>query len=78
VVAPIVITIADQIELIQRHTERGRAIRFRQLLERAASRLEIIVTLLALLELIKQLRVTVRQDRLFDDILIVGREAAKP
>jgi segregation and condensation protein A len=45
---------------------------FRSLLEQATSRLEIIVTLLALLEMVKQLRVTMQQDRSFGDILIVG------
>lgn len=75
VVAPVVITIADQIELIERRTARGGTVSFRRLLGRATSRLEIIVTLLALLEMVKQFRVAIRQDRLFGDILIVGQEA---
>lgn len=76
VVAPITITIAEQIELIERESARGHPISFRRLLERATSRVEVIVTLLALLEMVKQLRVTVRQDRLFGDILIVRRGIA--
>jgi segregation and condensation protein A len=75
VVAPIVITIADQMELIERETARGRTVSFRYLLEQATSRVEIIVTLLALLEMVKQLRVEIRQDRLFGDIRIAGRES---
>jgi chromatin segregation and condensation protein Rec8/ScpA/Scc1 (kleisin family) len=35
--------------------------------------LEVIVTLLALLEMVKQLRVTMQQDQLFGDIQIVRR-----
>ena len=73
-VAPVVITIAEQIDLIERRTEAGRPVSFRRLLERATSRLEVIVTLLALLEMVKQLRVTMRQGQLFGDILIVRRE----
>jgi segregation and condensation protein A len=75
VVAPVTITIAEQIELIGRETARGRPVSFRRLLERTTSRLEIIVTLLALLEMVKQLRVGMRQGRRFGDILIVKKEA---
>jgi segregation and condensation protein A len=72
-VPPIIITIAEQMDLIERQAARGRPISFRRLLKRATSRLEVIVTLLALLEMIKQLRVTVRQDQLFGDILIIKK-----
>jgi segregation and condensation protein A len=74
-VAPIIITIADQMELIERETRRGRQVSFRQLLKRATNRLEVIVTLLALLEMVKQLRVAMRQDRQFGDIQIIRRES---
>lgn len=72
-VAPITITIADQMDLIERRTAGGCQASFRQLLQAAQSRIEIIVTLLALLEMVKQLRVRMRQDRLFGDILIEQR-----
>jgi segregation and condensation protein A len=76
-VPPITITIADQIELIEQETAHGRTIGFRSLFKRTTSRLEVIVTLLALLEMIKQLRVTVKQDRLFGNILIEGIERGR-
>jgi len=76
-VPPVIITIADQISLIERKTARGRPVSFRRLLEEAATRLEVIVTLLALLEMVKQLRVTMRQDQLFGDIQIVPREGTQ-
>lgn len=72
-VPPITITIADQMGLIERETAHGRTVSFVRLLQRAGSRLEIIVTLLALLEMVKQLRVTMRQDGPFGDILIVRK-----
>lgn len=75
-VAPITITIADQMDLIEQKTRRGRPASFRRLLERATSRTEIIVTLLALLEMVKQLRVTMRQDRQFGDIQILSRASS--
>ncbi len=74
-VAPVIITIADQMELIERETRRGRRVSFRQLLQKANNRLEVIVTLLALLEMVKQLRVTMRQERQFGDIHIMRRES---
>ena len=76
-VPPIIITIAGQMTLIERETATGRPVSFRRLLERASSRLEVIVTLLALLEMVKQLRVRMQQDRLFGDIQIVPREGGQ-
>ncbi len=76
-VAPITITIADQISLIAEKTSRGRSVSFRRLLQQATTRMEVIVTLLALLEMVKQLRVTMCQDRQFGDIRIMGRNAAE-
>jgi len=76
-VPPIIITIADQIDLIERQTAQGRPVSFRRLLKRASTRLEVIVTLLALLEMVKQLRVTMRQDQLFGDIQIVPRQGTQ-
>jgi segregation and condensation protein A len=75
-VAPVRISIADQIALIEKKTRRGRSVSFRRLLEGATSRTEVIVTLLALLEMVKQLRVTMHQDERFGDIQIVAKAAA--
>jgi segregation and condensation protein A len=71
IVAPHAVTIADRIDFIRRRlvAHRGR-LSFAGLLASARSRLEIIVTFLALLELIKLREVAARQDRLFGDILI--------
>lgn len=45
-------------------------VRFRDLFSRGGSRLEVVVTFLALLELMRRRRVTVVQDRLFGEIVI--------
>jgi segregation and condensation protein A len=74
VVTAITVTIAEQQELIQRRLDRGRGVRFRDLLTQAASRVEVIVTLLALLELVKQDVVRVRQEQPFGEILIERQE----
>jgi segregation and condensation protein A len=78
VVGPAAVTIADQMELIDRETRHGRSVSFRHLLERTSNRLEIIVTLLAVLEMIKQLRVIVRQDGLFGEIEILRCNQTQP
>lgn len=76
-VAPITVTMSGQMAFIEQETAGGRSASFVRLLEQATSRLEIIVTLLALLELVKQLRVTMRQEGRFGDILIARREAGE-
>jgi len=70
VVTPITVTIRQQIEHIESELAQTREIVFRSLLSRAATRLEVVVTLLAVLELIKQERISVRQDVLFGEIVI--------
>ena len=70
VVVPFTLTIRDQIGLIRRETTGGRAVTFRSLLQNARARVEIIVTLLAVLELIKRGKVNAVQDEMFGDIII--------
>jgi segregation and condensation protein A len=71
VVIPFALTIHDQIVLIKRVTSAGRPATFAALVAGATHRLEIIVTLLAVLELIKRHQVTVRQSGLFGEIEIL-------
>jgi len=70
VVGRVTVTIDEQIDHIERELTQSKQIVFRSLLSRAASRVEVIVTLLAVLELIKQDRIAVRQDALFEEIVI--------
>lgn len=70
VVSPITVTIDEQIEHIRRQLGQRRQIIFRELLSEATTRIEITVTLLALLELIKQDCARARQERLFGEIVI--------
>jgi segregation and condensation protein A len=70
VVAPPKITIRDQIRLISRRLGGADRVSFHSLLADATSRMEIVVTFLAVLELIKQRRVMAIQERNFGDIEI--------
>jgi len=65
------VSIHDKIKQIQDMMSRTSKISFRTLVETASSRLEIIVSFLALLELVKQRNVQVTQTGRFDDIAIV-------
>jgi segregation and condensation protein A len=71
VVVPFALTIHDQILLIREVTTGGRSATFRELVAGATHRLEIIVTLLAVLELIKRRQITVVQSGLFGEIQVV-------
>jgi segregation and condensation protein A len=70
VVVPPKISIRDQISLIGRRLRSGARVSFFDLLAAATSRMEIVVTFLAVLELIKQRRVMAIQERTFGDIEI--------
>ncbi len=69
-VVPFTLTIHDQIGLIRRVTAGSQGISFKSLLLRVNHRVEIIVTLLAVLELIKRRQIEVAQDQPFGDIMI--------
>lgn len=74
VVAPFTITVAEKMALIEERLERHRRVSFNRLLAHAASRLEIIVTFLAVLELIKLKGIEVQQERLFGEIVILQKQ----
>ena len=64
------ITIREKIALIAEHLDKDRNTNFTGLLGQKPTRLEVVVTFLALLELVKRFRVSARQERLFSDIQI--------
>lgn len=64
------VRIEDKMEEIKTSMKGLKGINFRTLLEAQASKINIIVTFLAVLELIKVGEITVRQDNIFDDIII--------
>lgn len=73
VVAPPKVTIRDQIRLIARSLkERGGRVVFQRLLEGAASRMEIVVTFLAILELTKRRKIEARQEQMFGEIELIS------
>jgi len=64
------ITIREKIALITERLGKSRNATFSGLLGQKPTRLEVVVTFLALLELVKRYRVSAQQERLFSDIQI--------
>lgn len=71
------VSIHDKINQIRDMMSRTKRISFKSLMETPSSRMEIIVSFLALLELIKQKTVKVTQFGHFDDIAIVRRSGQR-
>jgi segregation and condensation protein A len=63
-------TVSDKLDVILRVAQTGRSIAFSDLFAFAASRTEIVVTFLALLELIRMKQIRVAQDGPFAEIEI--------
>ena len=74
VVSPVTVTIGEQMRLIRNKLTPRTPISFQGLLSRAATRMEVIVTFLAVLELVKQFVIDVRQDTVFGEIVIFQKE----
>jgi segregation and condensation protein A len=68
-------TVSDKIDLIMKMTAAGVALRFSELFASAASRTEVVVTFLALLELVRLKQVRARQNEEFGEIELVRAES---
>lgn len=77
-VVPFTLTIEDQIQHIRRAVHEHRRVTFQGLLHHARHRMEVIVTLLAVLELIKLRQVTVTQPQVFGEIYIEPAPSPAP
>jgi segregation and condensation protein A len=77
IIAPPRVTIREKIDLIAKVMKDVERASFRALLDPGASRLEIVVTFLAMLELVKRYRIHAHQEGLFSDIEINRMEEWK-
>jgi segregation and condensation protein A len=75
VVAPHRITIRDRIRHIVRYFKNRERTSFRRLLDDRHTRMEVVVTFLAMLELIKRRYLQAQQEKLFGDIELEPAEA---
>ena len=69
-------TVSEKIDYLLRVTSSGVSMRFEELFADAASRAEIVVTFLAMLELIRLKQIRIRQNAHFGEIWIDRAEAA--
>ncbi|HEY54393.1 MAG TPA: segregation/condensation protein A [Caldilineae bacterium] len=77
-IEPLKITVEERVEHLWERLRTGETIRFRQYLRKARSRTEIVVSFMAVLEMIKQSLVQVQQSELFGDIVIERIPDANP
>lgn len=68
------VNLGDKLDYVIKYANTHKNFSFRQLLEHQGSKMEMVVTFLAVLELIKVGRVLVRQDHIFDEIYITVKE----
>ena len=68
-------TVSDKIDIILQRVADGASVRFSELFGDIASRVEIVVTFLALLELIRLKQVRAIQRNVFDEIEIAAAAA---
>ncbi len=73
VVSPIRVSITDQMSIIRARLEGRKPCTFHSLFSPASSRMEVIVTFLALLEMMRRGEVVAWQERVFGEILIRTR-----
>lgn len=67
------VSLTDKINLILGIAEKRKKFSFRTLLESQKGRMEVIVTFLAILELIKIGKITIAQENIFDDITVFAK-----
>ncbi|MGB9777234.1 MAG: segregation and condensation protein A [Anaerolineae bacterium] len=78
VISPPLITVAEQMARIQERLARMGRLCFQDLLAEVTGRAEIVITLLAVLELIKQALIRVQQEGLFGPIFIYSYPQEQP
>ena len=64
------VSVEEKMVFVEDYAKQNRFFSFRNLLESQSTKVEIIVTFLAILELMKVGKIYISQERLFDDIRI--------
>ena len=70
------VSLSDKMSYLLEYARYHPRFSFRSLLEAQSSKMEIIVTFLAILELMKGSKITITQNHIFDDIQIESKIAA--
>ena len=70
------VSLEEKVVILEQYAALHKQFSFRGLLERQSSRVQVIVTFLAVLELMKTGKIEIYQKQAFDDISITSRIAA--
>lgn len=70
------VSLPEKMEYLEAYAMEHRSFSFRKLLNEQSSKMEVIVTFLAVLELMKMGKISITQENLFDDIEIESRKSA--
>ena len=68
------INMDEKLAFIQNYIRSHRQFSFRKLLEKSNNKMEIVITFLTILEMMKLGQITIVQENLFDDIMITSNE----
>ena len=69
------INMDEKLSYIQQYIHIHKTFSFRQLLEKEYNKMEIVITFLTILEMMKMGQITIKQDNLFEDIIITSKES---
>ena len=67
----------EKLSYIQNYIRQNKTFSFRNLLEKNHNKMEIVITFLTVLEMMKMGQITIVQEHLFDDIIITSNEPAE-
>ena len=67
------VTLPDKLEYVTEYARNHQKFSFRELLNKQSSKTQIVVTFLAVLQLMKEGTISIEQDQPFDDILITSQ-----
>ena len=70
------VSVEDKMDYLTQYATTHRHFSFRGMLEATSTKVEVIVTFLAILELMKMGKITISQEHIFDDIKIESKIAA--
>lgn len=71
------INMDEKLSYIQNYIRQNKTFSFRNLLEKNHNKMEIVITFLTVLEMMKMGQITIVQEHLFDDIIITSNEPAE-
>ncbi|MFV0362224.1 MAG: segregation and condensation protein A [Suipraeoptans sp.] len=70
------VTLPEKLDYVRNYARKSRQFSFRSLLEAQSSKTQIVVTFLAILELMKDGSILITQEQPFDDIIITSQNVA--